>query len=251
MNMESVDNLQVSVSNDEPEVQTVTAPQLDLIALYPACFDLARPRPLKLRIHLDLLAAGHHPVDIKWVLGSYCKRKNYLQTIQLGATRIDLQGQPAGEVTEAETIIPQRELAIIYARLGKIPRKPKPVKIKRVKKPKSPQEAKPVPPLDAPLTPESIVSGRLELTVKFNELPQPVVVKAGMKIGIQTDTALVVTTLKPKAWKKLEKAQADWKQWVASMTGKLGTQVNSDGGTIVMLEDVAIQVFEKKVKVES
>jgi hypothetical protein len=35
------------------------------------------------------------------------------------------------------------------------------------------------------------------------------------------------------------------------MTCKLGTQVNSDGGTIVMLEDVAIQVFEKKVKVES
>ncbi|PQJ96882.1 hypothetical protein CXB77_05560 (plasmid) [Chromatium okenii] len=28
-----------------------------------------------MRIHLDLLAAGHHPVDIKQVLGSYCKRK--------------------------------------------------------------------------------------------------------------------------------------------------------------------------------
>ncbi|MBV5309769.1 MAG: hypothetical protein JZU59_10300, partial [Chromatium okenii] len=57
------------------------------------------------------------------------------------------------------------------------------------------------------------------------------------------------TTLKPKAWKKLEKAQAEWPQWVASMTGKLGAQVNSNDGTIVMLEDAAVQVFEKKAKV--
>jgi hypothetical protein len=31
-------------------------------------------------------------------------------------------------------------------------------------------------------------------------------------IGIQTETALVVATLPPKAWKKLEQAQAEWPQ---------------------------------------
>ncbi|WP_242445470.1 ProQ/FINO family protein [Chromatium okenii] len=256
-----MDDLKPSVPSDEPEqqdadkipVQPLLAPQLDIIALYPDCFDLTRPRPLKLKIHKDLIAAGHKRSDIKHVLGRYCGRIRYLQSVQPGAVRVDLQGQPAGEVTEAECDSPRERLALICAQRLAIPLKPKPVKIKKiekVKKPKAVQEAKPVPPLDAPLTSESIVSGRLELTVKFTEPPQPVIVKSGMKIGVQTDTALVVTTLKPKVWKKLEKAQVDWTQWVAAMTGKLGAQVGSDAGTIVMLEEASLQVFEKKVKVE-
>jgi hypothetical protein len=35
------------------------------------------------------------------------------------------------------------------------------------------------------------VSGHLELTVKFSQLPTPVQVQAGLKIGIQTDRALL------------------------------------------------------------
>jgi hypothetical protein len=79
-------------------------------------------------------------------------------------------------------------------------------------------------PIDAPLSEDNIVTGRLELTLKFSDLPKPMPVKSGMKIGIQTDSALVVATLPPKAWKKLEKAQAEWPQWVAALTGKLGTR---------------------------
>jgi sRNA-binding protein len=210
------------------------APQIDLIALYPDCFDLNKPRPLKIGIRQDLLATGHDLKTLRCVIGAYCRRRAYLKAMVAGAIRIDLQGQPAGEVTESDAADARDKLALL-----------KPVKSAKPK-----PEPTPVLPTDAPLTAESIVSGRLELTVKFNELPQPVVVKAGMKIGIQTDTALVVTTLKPKAWKKLEKAQADWSQWVASMTGKLGAQVNSNAGSVVMLEDAAVQVFEKKVKVE-
>ena len=67
-------------------------------------------------------------------------------------------------------------------------------------------------------------------------------------IGIQTETALVVATLPPKAWKKLEQAQAEWPQWFASLTGRLGAQAGADAGTIVVLEQPAAQVFEKKVK---
>ena len=44
------------------------------------------------------------------------------------------------------------------------------------------------------------MTGRLELTLKFPTLPKPMPVKSGMKIGIQTDSALVVATLPPKAW---------------------------------------------------
>ena len=92
------------------------------------------------------------------------------------------------------------------------------------------------------------MTGRLELTVKFTELPKPLPVKAGMKIGIQTDTALVVATLPPKVWKKLEQAASDWPSWIASLTGKLGAQAGSDAGAVVMLEQAAVQVFERKAK---
>ena len=92
------------------------------------------------------------------------------------------------------------------------------------------------------------MTGRLELTVKLTELPKPLPVKAGMKIGIQTDTALVVATLPPKVWKKLEQAQTDWPSWIASLTGKLGAQAGSDVGAVVVLEQAAVQVFERKAK---
>jgi hypothetical protein len=93
-----------------------------------------------------------------------------------------------------------------------------------------------------------LLTGRLELTLKFSDLPKPMPVKSGMKIGIQTDSALVVATLPPKAWKKLEKAQAEWPQWVAALTGKLGTRAGADGEAVVVLEQPALQVFEKTAK---
>jgi hypothetical protein len=63
-----------------------------------------------------------------------------------------------------------------------------------------------------------------------------------------TDTALVVATLPPKAWKKLEQAASDWPSWIASLTGKLGAQAGSDAGAVVVLEQAAVQVFERKAK---
>ncbi|WP_186343211.1 hypothetical protein [Allochromatium palmeri] len=89
---------------------------------------------------------------------------------------------------------------------------------------------------------------RRSLTLKFSALPKPMPVKSGMKIGIQTDSALVVATLPPKAWKKLEKAQTEWPQWVAALTGKLRTRAGADCEAVVVLEQPALQVFEKTAK---
>lgn len=219
-----------------PEPAVAPAPQtppprLDLPALYPACFDWTAPRPLKLGIHRDLIAAGHPSRVVRAALGVYCSRRAYLKTLRAGVPRLDLQGQPAGAVTADEA-------AEARARLfGTAPKTPRP-----------PASAIPDLPADAPLTQENIVSGRLELTVKFSQLPQPVAVKTGMKIGIQTETALVVVTLPPKAWKKLEQAARDWPQWVASVTGRLGASAGAEAGTVVVLEQPAVQVFEKKAK---
>ena len=218
------------------DAASATAPTLDLAARYPDCFDWRQPRPLKIGIREDLLADGHPRPAIRRALGAYCSRVKYLKALRAGTPRIDLQGQPAGEVTEDDAADAQARLS------GATP-----MRQTRTERPKEPTPT-PTLPLDAPLTMENIVTGRLELTVKFTELPKPLPVKAGMKIGIQTDTALVVATLPPKVWKKLEQAARDWPSWIASLTGKLGAQAGSDAGAVVMLEQAVVQVFERKAK---
>jgi hypothetical protein len=225
----------------------------DLTTLHPACFDASNPRPLKIGIHKDLIARHGLPSDFpakaskgerkaskqrqrlryKAALAEYCNQRPYLERLVPGAERIDLDGRPAGTVTAQEA-----EAAAGMLR-GDIPlRKDKPLS----------GAPRPDLPIDAPLKEDNIVPGRLELTVKFNHLPQPMPVKAGMKIGIETEGALVVTTLPQKSWKKLLKAANEWPEWVASVTGKLGAQAGADGGAIIVLEQPAVQVFEKKAR---
>jgi hypothetical protein len=79
-------------------------------ALYPRCFPpnlrkYAPIAPLKTRIHKDIMA--RHP-DIKrrplgWVLSQYCHGVGYTRLMVPGAIRIDLDGAPAGIVTETES----------------------------------------------------------------------------------------------------------------------------------------------------
>ena len=87
--------------------QTLTDPfstpePLALAEAYPACFDWEHPRPLKINIHQDLMAAGHDRIAVKRALGRYCKVDRYWRALQPDAPRIDLQGQPAGAATERE-----------------------------------------------------------------------------------------------------------------------------------------------------
>ncbi|MBK1621128.1 hypothetical protein CKO42_22450 [Lamprobacter modestohalophilus] len=224
----------------------------DLLRRFPACFDLANPRPLKLKVHKDMLkplaaeliltegASKDQRATAQWVLSRklkqalahYCSQPAYLEAMREGAPRIDLYGTPAGEVSARHA---ERASALLRGET----------------KPRKPPSAKPpIPPLpkDAPLTEDAIVPGRLELTLKFNQLPKAVPIKDGMKIGIQTDNALVVATLRPKAWKKLTKANSDWPQWVAALSGTLGAQVPTDKGPAIILQEPNLQVFEKKPK---
>jgi hypothetical protein len=228
------------MTDPNPDLPAAPTPPLDLPARYPACFDPSNPRPLKLHIHKDLAAAGYLRKATKRVLAAYCLRRAYLNAMLAGAPRIDLDGQPAGEVTEDQAALAQAMLS------GAVPI-PK-IRAERPKEPTPTSTPAPALPQDAPLTPENIVTGRLELTAKFTQLPQPLPVKTGMKIGIQTDTALVVATLPPKVWKKLEQAASDCPSWIASLTGKLGAQAGSDAGAVVVLEQAAVQVFERKAK---
>ena len=139
-----------------------------LIEAYPACFDWEHPRPLKIGLHRDLLAAGLGEArvkgaDLQRALARYCHRPLYRWTLRAGATRVDLHGQPAGVVTAAEV---KTARAAWKARQTGRPVPPRPGDA-----PSSPKEAHP--PNATPLPKEHLVPGRLELTVKFSELPRP------------------------------------------------------------------------------
>ena len=88
--------------------------------------------------------------------------------------------------------------------------------------------------------------GKLELTIKINEFPPEVTTnKNGWKsFDLDCDGRIFTVTVRPKVFKKLEDAQANFPMWVAAIAGKLG-DATSKG---FILADPNIQVFEKKPK---
>jgi len=90
------------------------------------------------------------------------------------------------------------------------------------------------------------VTGKLEITIKINELPA---IASTDKNGwitfyLDCDGRIFTATVKPKVFKKLQDAQADFPMWVAVIAGKLGA-ATEDGFS---LDEPNIQVFEKKPK---
>lgn len=81
-----------------------------LAARFPRCFVPKGhghvKQPLKVGIHKDLIAAGlvdeaGHPLPawrIRQVLHDYCTGRKYLAAQAAGGPRIDLDGEPCGEV---------------------------------------------------------------------------------------------------------------------------------------------------------
>ncbi|BAZ34076.1 hypothetical protein NIES4074_65900 [Cylindrospermum sp. NIES-4074] len=90
-----------------------------------------------------------------------------------------------------------------------------------------------------------MVQGKLEVTIKINELPEAKTVENGwQQFEVDCDGRIISITVKPKVWKKLTDAQANYPQWVAAIAGKLGEA--TDNGFVLL--EANIQTFEKKVK---
>jgi hypothetical protein len=91
-------------------------------------------------------------------------------------------------------------------------------------------------------------TGKLELTIKINEIPQAKTLQNGWQsFELDCDGRIVSVSVKPKVWKKLTEAQANFPMWVAAISGQMG-QATDDG---FVLEQPSIQVFEKKPKLEA
>ncbi len=89
------------------------------------------------------------------------------------------------------------------------------------------------------------VAGRLELTIKINELPPTRTVKhERLRFEIDCDGRTIRVTLRPRVWKKLQQAQENYPVWTAVITGQMGNPIPKG----FILENPVIQVFEKKPK---
>lgn len=89
-------------------------------------------------------------------------------------------------------------------------------------------------------------TGKLELTIKINEFPDNVktVENNWKQFEVDCDGQIITITVKPKVFKKLEDAQANYPMWVAAIAGKMG-EATPNG---FLLAEPAVQVFEKKPK---
>lgn len=89
------------------------------------------------------------------------------------------------------------------------------------------------------------IAGRLEVTIKINELPEAETVENGwQQFYLDCDGRVVRVKVKPKVWKKLTQAQEQYPLWVAAIAGQMG-EATADG---FVLDRASIQVFEKKPK---
>ena len=88
--------------------------------------------------------------------------------------------------------------------------------------------------------------GKMEITVKITEFPTNVKTNDNgwKQFEINASGRIVTITVKPKLFKKLESAQADYPQWICAVTGGLGEKPE----TGFVLDNPSLQVFERKSK---
>lgn len=92
-----------------------------------------------------------------------------------------------------------------------------------------------------------MIDGKLELTIKINELPEARTVENGWQaFEVNCDNRVFTFKVKPKIWKKLTQANEQYPQWVAAISATLPTPEQRRKPTQV--EQASIQVFERKPK---
>ncbi len=91
------------------------------------------------------------------------------------------------------------------------------------------------------------LSGKLEVTIKINQLPSEVTTtKNGWKeFQVELGTRSAIIAMRPRLWTRMEEASRGFPFWIAVITGQMGEDVAK--GCFRLLEP-NVQVFEYKPK---
>ncbi|MHC5747640.1 MAG: fertility inhibition FinO-like protein [Nostoc sp.] len=72
-----------------------------------------------------------------------------------------------------------------------------------------------------------MITGKLEITTKINELPQPKILEnSWQQFDIDSDGRIISVT-KSKVWKKLTDTASNYSQYIATITLQLGQQTDN------------------------
>lgn len=91
------------------------------------------------------------------------------------------------------------------------------------------------------------LTGKLEVTIKINELPLEVTTnKNGWKeFQVEAGGRTVLIAMRPRLWTRVEEASRTYPHWIAVITGQMGEEVGKGG---FRLSEPNVQVFEYKPK---
>lgn len=161
--------------------------------------------------------------------------------------RHTLEGVPVEPVSEDHRAFAQQKIDAYRERNASPARRPS----AKAAKAQKAQKAQTATELSADLLLEIVtmaIPGKLDVTLKINELPTVKPTSAQtVAFAVRADQRTVLVELKNKAWNNLKNTADGYPQWVASITGKIGAEI--EGG--FRLENPAVQIFEKKAKAAS
>jgi sRNA-binding protein len=209
----------------------------EFIRQFPNAFvnpTIATVHPLKLNIHEDVwevFGDRYSRKAIARALSLYVSTPEYCDSLQQGAVRVDLAGQPCGEVTESQAQLAQQPNNR-YRRFAK--------RIQRIHQ----KHQLSVPHIDECAI-ETLVSCRLDLAIKITTLPQQsrTVANGWQEFYVEADGYMIRVTVRPKVWKKLQQIAATCPYWLAAIRGKKGKSIEHNG---FELSEPLVQIFERQ-----
>lgn len=91
------------------------------------------------------------------------------------------------------------------------------------------------------------ITGKLEVTIKINQLPSDVVTtKNGWKeFQVELGTRSAIVAMRPRLWTRMEEASKAFPHWIAVISGQMGEDVSK---SCFRLNEPNVQVFEYKPK---
>jgi len=108
-------------SHEQPNLREQSKALLErLIETYPIAFlplGKSHVQPLKLGIHKELVPIikewGYEVAVLRYTLGGYTRQLRYQMALLKNSHRIDLQGEPAGEISEVHRQTAQEKVSLI------------------------------------------------------------------------------------------------------------------------------------------